>query len=317
LRSAEINHPQLLLRALGQIVKPEDGKFAALAGAFAQTGYFLYVPKDTVIEKPFTARFTATGQGSALITQIIVLMEAGSSATLFHEYASEDDSVKINIGSVELMVGENANLKFVEIQDWDNESWNFTHERAIVAADASLDWIIGALGSKLSKNFLDLDLAGEGATGKMSGFSFTNGNQHFDIDTQQNHRKARTESDLLFKGALNDNSRSVWQGMIYVAPGAEKTDGYQTSRNLVLSSSARADSIPGLEILADDVRCSHGATIGNIDMEQIYYLTSRGLSQKDAERLIIEGFFEPIMQRIPFDTIRERFQLEISKKIGS
>jgi Fe-S cluster assembly protein SufD len=126
-----------------------------------------------------------------------------------------------------------------------------------------------------------------------------------------------TTSDLLFKGALVEQSRSVWQGMIYVAPGADKTDGYQANRNLLLSKSARADSIPGLEILADDVRCTHGATVGKIDAEQIFYLMARGIPRIDAERLIVEGFFDPIMQRIPFEGLKERFQQSISEKMGS
>jgi Fe-S cluster assembly protein SufD len=157
---------------------------------------------------------------------------------------------------------------------------------------------------------------GEGATGRMSGFYFTDGVQHLDHDTQQNHHAPHTTSDLLFKGALKDRSRSVWQGMIYVAPGAQKADGYQANRNLVLSRTARADSIPGLEILADDVRCTHGATVGKIDPDQVYYLRSRGIPYDDAERLIVEGFFDPIMQRISFEGVRSRFQQAILDKMS-
>jgi Fe-S cluster assembly protein SufD len=172
-----------------------------------------------------------------------------------------------------------------------------------------------ANGSRLTKSFYDLDLIGEGATGRMSGFYFTDGNQHLDHDTQQNHLAANTTSDLLFKGALLEQSRSVWQGMIYVAPGAQKTDGYQANRNLVLSRESRADSIPGLEIMADDVRCTHGATAGKIDPDEIFYLQSRGISTADAERLVVEGFFEPIVQRIPFEGVRERLTNSISEKM--
>ncbi|MCE1254037.1 MAG: SufD family Fe-S cluster assembly protein, partial [Anaerolineae bacterium] len=136
-------------------------------------------------------------------------------------------------------------------------------------------------------------------------------------DTQQNHLAPHTTSDLIFKGALLGASRSVWQGMIYVAPGAEKTDGYQANRNLVLSKEARADSIPGLEILADDVRCTHGATVGKVDPEQVFYLLSRGIPQADAEKLIVEGFFDTIMQRIPFDGVRNRFEDAIHEKMKS
>ncbi len=212
-------------------------------------------------------------------------------------------------------MGPAASLRFVELQSLGNKTWNITHERAQVDRDASLDWIFGAMGSRLTKNFSDLDLIGTGASGRMSGFYFTDRQQHLDHDTQQNHLAPHTTSDLLFKGALKGNSRSVWQGMIYVAPGAQKTDGYQANRNLVLSPGARADSIPGLEILADDVRCTHGATVGKIDPELVFYLRSRGLPIGEAERLVVEGFFEPIMERIPFDGVRERFKGAIEARM--
>ena len=150
----------------------------------------------------------------------------------------------------------------------------------------------------------------------MSGFYFADGDQHLDHDTQQNHLAPNGTSDLLFKGALLDRSRSVWQGMIYVAPGAQKTDGYQANRNLVLSPHARADSIPGLEILADDVRCTHGATVGRLDEEPIFYLMSRGLPRREAERLVVDGFFAPVLERVPFERVRERFARMIDMKMS-
>jgi Fe-S cluster assembly protein SufD len=220
----------------------------------------------------------------------------------------------LHAGIVEIKVGDGASLKFVELQSWGRHVWNFSHERLSVGRDASVDWIFGAVGSRLTKNFSELDLVGEGATGRMSGFYFADGVQHLDHDTQQNHLAPHTTSDLLFKGALKGQSRSVWQGMIYVAPGAQKTDGYQANRNLILSSAARADSIPGLEILADDVRCTHGATVGKLEQEPLFYIKSRGIPEREAERLIVEGFFDPIMQRIPFEGVRARFQQAIHEK---
>ncbi len=219
-------------------------------------------------------------------------------------------------GIVEIYVGRNARLNFVELQSWGDNVWSFTRERARVMGDGNLEWIFGAMGTHLTKNFSDIDLVEEGATGRMSGFYFTSGHQHLDHDTQQNHMAPNTTSDLLYKGALMDNSRSVWQGMIYVAPGALGTDGYQANRNLILSKGARADSIPGLEILADDVRCTHGATVGKIDESLLFYLLSRGISQKEAEKLIVMGFFEPIMDRIPFEGVKDRFHDAIQDKMS-
>jgi Fe-S cluster assembly protein SufD len=216
---------------------------------------------------------------------------------------------------IEIHVGDGAHLRFVELQSFGENIWNFMHERVRVEGNGEVEWIFGAFGSKLTKNFSELDLAGTGSTGKMSGFYFSQHEQHLDYDTQQNHLAPHTTSDLLFKGALLDQSHSVWQGMIYVAKNAAKTDGYQANRNLVLSEGARADSIPGLEILTDDVRCTHGATVGKVDAEQLFYLESRGLSKEDAEMMIVEGFFDPIMQRIPFEGVKKRFQLAINQKM--
>lgn len=310
-------HADLLKRLIGQVVKAEDGKFAALASALSQNGILLYVPKNVTVEAPLHSVLWGPGVELAHFSHLVIHVDEGASVTYVHEAASPNEAGHaLHAGIVEIHVGENANLRFVELQSWGRGVWNFSHERARVERGGNLDWIFGAVGSRLTKNFSDLDLAGEGAQGRMSGFYFTDGNQHLDHDTQQNHLAPHTTSDLLFKGALKGKSRSVWQGMIYVAPGAQKTDGYQANRNIVLSDEARADSIPGLEILADDVRCTHGATVGKLEQEPLFYLKSRGIPKIEAERLVVEGFFDPIMQRIPFEGVRERFQQAILQKMG-
>jgi len=315
--TAEREHPDALGKVLGSVVRPDEGKFAALAGAMTRNGVLVYVPRGVELEQPLHSVIWNPGSGLAYFSHVLVWLEEGASLTYIHEAASptEAEGQTLHCGIVEIHVGPAANLRFVELQSWGEHVWNFSHERARVERDAHLDWIFGAVGSRLTKNFSDLDLSGTGASGRMSGFYFTDGVQHLDHDTQQNHLAPHTTSDLLFKGALKDRSRSVWQGMIYVAPGAQKTDGYQANRNLTLSPQARADSIPGLEILADDVRCTHGATVGKIDPDHLFYLQSRGIPRKEAERLIVEGFFDPIMQRIPFEGVRERFQTAIREKM--
>ncbi len=316
LRTAEHEHPELVAKMAGQIVRPEEGKFAALASAFSQNGVLLYVPKGVTVEQPLHSILWGPGAGLAHISHLLIWVDDGASVTYVHEMASPDEgNASMHAGSLEVRVGSGASLKFVELQSWGRHIWNFTHARAQVERDGNLDWIFGAVGSKLTKTFAEIDLAGEGASGRMSGFYFVDGSQHLDLDTQQNHLAPHTTSDLLYKGALKGASRTVWQGMIYVAPGAQKTDGYQANRNLVLSRDARADSIPGLEILADDVRCTHGATVGKLEEEPLFYLKSRGIPQVEAEQLVVEGFFDPIMQRIPFEGVRERFQQVIHSKM--
>ncbi len=317
LETAAKQHPQELAKTLGQIVEPKEGKFAALTSALTRNGVFVYVPRGVQVEQPLHSLTWAAGGGLAHFSHLLIWLEEGASLTYVHETASPkmDEGQSLHGGVVELFVGAGANLRFVELQSLGDEVWNFTHERARIERDGNVDWIFGAIGTKMTKNFSDLDLVGQGANGRMSGFYFADEQQHLDHDTQQNHIAAHTTSDLLFKGALKGESRSVWQGMIYVAPDAQQTDGYQANRNLVLSENARADSIPGLEIMADDVRCTHGATVGKIDPELVFYLQSRGISTEEAERLVVEGFFDPIMERIPFDGVRARFSDAIQEKM--
>ncbi len=316
LATAEAEHTQRLMQVLGQIVHPPEGKFAALAAALAQNGVFVYVPPGVQVDAPLHTLVWGPGKRAAYIDHVVIWVDEGASLTYVHETASPtEEEAAFHAGIVEIRVADGANLRFVELQSWGQHVWHFTHERARVGRDARLDWVFGALGSRLTKNFTEVDLVAPGATARVSGFYFANDRQHLDHDTQQNHLAPHTTSDLLYKGALKGHSRSVWQGMIYVAPGAVGTDGYQANRNLILSPHARADSIPGLEIKADDVRCTHGATVGKVDPEQMFYLTARGIPEPEALRLIVEGFFDPIMQRIPYPGVRERFQHAIAAKM--
>jgi len=279
----------------------------------------LYVPKNVVIENPLHSLYCAEGGGEAYLNHLVIWLEEGAQATFVHESASPREQKSgqlLHSGIVEIHVGKQAQLNFVELQSWGKYVWSFTRERAQVLEDGRLEWIFGAMGTHLTKNFSDIDLVEPGAIGRMSGFYFANGDQHLDHDTQQNHLARNTTSDLLYKGALLDDSHSVWQGMIYVAPGAIGTDGYQANRNLILSKGARADSIPGLEILADDVRCTHGATVGRIDENELFYLLSRGIPRNEAEQLIVQGFFAGIMERIPFEGVKNRFTEAIREKMA-
>jgi len=317
LDSLKVTQPQIIEKVLSRIDHDKTAKFSALAGALGLQGILLYVPKNVRLELPLQSIFWAAGEGLLHSLQLFVYLEEGSSVTYVHESSSPNagSSLSLHAALIDVYVGPDAHLNLVELQSWGENIVNFTSENVQVDRGGSVDWVFGALGSRLTKNVSNLSMIGAGATGKMSGFYFTDHVQHLDHDTQQNHLAPNTTSELLFKGALTDNSRSVWQGMIYVSPEANKADGYQANRNLVLSKNARADSIPGLEILTDDVRCTHGATVGKIDEDQVFYLTSRGMPRDDAERLIVEGFFEPIMQRIPFEGVRKRFQNAIKEKM--
>lgn len=310
-------HESLLKKHLGSVVPDDEGKFSALAAAMATDGVLVFVPSGVNVEVPLHSMLWAPGSDLAVFSRVLIVIEDGASATVIHEMSSPaGEEAALHAGIVEISVGANAQFTFAEVQDWGDHVWNFTHERSRVGRDGQMDWIFGAAGSHLTKNFSELRLDGNGAHGKWTGFYFADGMQHLDHDTQQNHMAPNTTSDLLFKGALVDRSRSVWQGMIYVAPEAQQTDGFQANRNLILSKRARADSIPGLEILADDVRCTHASTVSQLEEEPIFYLMSRGIPREQAERLVIEGFFATVMERISVDSVRDQFEQMIDRKLG-
>jgi Fe-S cluster assembly protein SufD len=315
LQTAEIEHPKSVESILGKLIQPDEGKFSSLSASLAQNGLLLYIPKNTTVEQPIHSLIWGAGNNLAHITHILILLDEGSSLTYIHETGSPDEARMMHSGLVEIHVMKGAKLRFIELQTWGRNVWNITHERIRVENNAHVDWIVCAVGSHVSKCFADLELSGEGSSGRVCGLYFSNGVQHLDYDTQQNHMVPHTTSDLMFKGAATGESYSVWRGKIRVAPGADKSDGYQANRNLVLSQNARIDTIPGLEILADDVRCSHGATIGKIDMDQIFYLMSRGIDKKTAEQLIVEGFFEQIIQQIPSESVKRNLHEIILEKL--
>jgi len=314
--SASKSHESIVrANLMTKAVLPSDGKFAALHGALWNYGAVLYVPRNKAIEVPFHIVIYNTHSG-ANFGHVLIILEENAQATVQVEYASADTSEHATyIGVTELLVGDSANLKYVALQDWNRNTYEFSHQRARVGKDANLDWIIGNMGSKLTKAQLEIDIDGYGATARMSGFFFADKDQLFDLDTQQNHNAPRTTSDLLFKGAAKENARTVWQGMIKSLPDMQKIDGYQVCRNLMLNTEVRMDAIPGLEIEADDVKCSHAATFGTLEEHILFYLMSRGITRPQAQLMVIDGFFDELLQRVPFERVRERLQEAIEAKI--
>ncbi|MBN1681697.1 MAG: Fe-S cluster assembly protein SufD [Anaerolineae bacterium] len=316
LRTAAAKYPELAQKHLmTHAVTPETGKFAALNAALWTHGVFLYVPRGQSVTLPAHSIFYTTRPGATL-GHILVVLEDGAQIDYLHENLSPTlDSDSSFVGVTELIIGDGANLRFVNLQDWGHHVYEFSHQRARVGRDGQLDWITGQMGGRLVKAFMEIDLDGQGSWGRMSAVYFPDGKQFMDLDTQQNHNAPHTTSDLLFKGVLKDQSRSVWQGMIKALPGAQKTDGFQANRTMIMSSEARADSIPGLEIKADDVRCTHASATGQIDDELVFYLMTRGLPREEAEKLVVDGFFVPVLDRIPFENVRDRLMAYVERKL--
>ncbi len=307
----DLVRPRLMTKA----VKPGDGKFAALHAALWTHGVFLYVPPRKVVELPLHVVMYNTKPGATLGHVLVALDEAAQATMLVDYQSAAIDEQSAFIGATELLVGQAANLRYVSLQDWNRRTYEFSHQRASVERDAHLDWVIGTMGGKFVKSFIEADLDGQGAHLRASGMFFADEKQFFDLDTQQNHNAPLTVSDLLFKGAAKDQARTLWQGMIKSLPDMQKIDGFQACRNLILSEEARMDAIPGLEIEADDVRCTHAATFGSLDEAPIFYLISRGVPRDVAELTVTEGYFEELLERIPFERVQDRLRAALEAKI--
>ena len=290
-------------------------KFSALHAAAFTGGALVYIPRGVKVEQPLRLHSIMT-DGGVDRGHCLVILEDGAELTLLAECESETpNSAGLHCGGVELVVGPNASLRYVNLQNWGDRVWHFAHKKGVVGARGALQWTIGALGSRLAKVNQHVELAGEHAQAQVNGVMFTEGKQHLSYHTLQHHRAPHCKSDLLYEGALQDESRTVWRGMIKVDPGAHKTDGYQRNDNLMLSESARADSIPGLEIEADDVRCTHGATVGRVEDEMVFYAQSRGLTKKEAVRTIVSGFFQKVFDRITLESVRDALGEAIGKRV--
>ena len=310
-------HADKLQPCLGALIDPAHDTFTALQAAVRAGGAFVWVPDGVEAAVPIRMFQWIDGAGVLNAPANVIVVGAGARATVLEDQLSAGfDGASFHLGSTEVFVGTGARLVFATDEEWGRSVIHYSNQRARVGRDAELQWVQNLLGGRTVKTNSYFDLAGPGAQAFVHGFMFGDSRQHFDLHTLQRHLQPNTTSDLLIKTVLKDRARSVYQGLIQVSEGAQRTDAYQANRNLLLSETARADSIPGLEILANDVRCTHGATIGQVDEEQMYYLMARGLRRNEAQRLIVEGFFAPVLDRIPLEAVRERLRQVIQHKIG-
>jgi Fe-S cluster assembly protein SufD len=315
LAAAAKSHSEIVESHLHKIVDPTSDRFAALHSAIWSGGQLLYVPRGVVVDCPFRVA-AGIRDGACDSGHTLIIIEEGAEATFLYEGNSPSDtSGGLHCGAVEVIVKAGGNLRYVNLQDWGRKVWHFAHQRAAVGRDASLQWTVAAMGSRFSQVSQQVSLEGEGAHCQVNGVMFTQEKQQLTYNTLQHHRAANCRSDFLYKAALQDQSRTVWRGMIQVDPRAQKTDGYQRNDNLLLSDQARADSIPGLEIEADDVRCTHGSTTGKVDEELIFYAQSRGFTRKEATRMIVAGFFQQIFDRITIESVREALGQSIARQV--
>ncbi len=309
-------HRALIERHLGSLVSSDD-VFVALNDAGVRSSAFVYVPRGVELTEPISLSSVQARTGTLLNQRTLVVLEEGAQAEVWEQFLSGSDDVDGVFNTVtELIVGQNARLRYVCGQGLSENSWIFGAQRAEVGRDASLDWVALGFGSARGHVRMETRLAGEGSGARVTGAYASHGRQHIDFDTTQEHAAPNTTSDLAFRGVLTGRSSAVWKGNIIVDPGAQKTDAFQESRNLLLSKRAHADAIPGLEIQANDVRCTHAAAVAQVDPEQLFYLRSRGLPLEVAKRLVIEGFLATLVERFEEGPVREVLSDALERRLA-
>jgi Fe-S cluster assembly protein SufD len=316
LAAAAAEHPELVREHLGTAVPMDGDRLAALNGALWTGGIFVYVPRDVKVEKPIRVARWLPESGVAVFPRTLIVAEAHSHVAYVDEFSSPDfEEPVVSLGAVEVIAREGADVQYVAMQQWGRGVRHLAMQRTIAGRDSNLDTLVVNLGGTVARVDLAARLEGPGSRSDMLGLYFARDDQHFDHNTRQDHVSPNANSDLLYKGALYDESKTIFRGVIRVFPKAQRTDAYQTNRTLLLSEKAESVALPNLEIEADDVKCSHGATVGQLDEEEMFYLLSRGLTRRDAERLVIFGFFGEVLDRLPLPGVVEELKAAIAAKI--
>jgi len=314
---AASEHPGLVERHLGAVVDDPKDPFLARNDASFRGGAFVYVPRGVALEKPILLTAVQGSSQTELDRRTLIVLGDGAQAEVWEQQLSAASDLDAIFNTVaELVVGDGAKLRFVCGQSLSERSWIFGTHRAEIGRDASLDWVAFGFGSARGRVRMETRLGGPGSEARVTGAYASRGRQHIDFDTTQEHAAPNTTSDLAFRGVLAGRSTAVWKGNIIVDPGAQKTDAFQESRNLLLSKRAHADAIPGLEIQANDVRCTHAAAVAQVDTEQLFYLRSRGLSESTAKRLVIEGFLSALVERFEPGSMRQVLGDALERRLG-
>jgi Fe-S cluster assembly protein SufD len=317
LEQAALDHPDLVEKHLGAIVGSQEDIFVARNEAGFRGGAFVFVPRGVALKRPVLLTAVQAAPETELSRRTLIVLEEGAQAEVWEQQlsASPDGSALLNT-VIELVVGDGARLRFVCGQQLSERSWIFGTHRAEVARDGVLDWVALGFGSGGGRVRMETRLGGPGAEARVTGAYAAGGRQHLDFDTTQEHAAPNTTSDLAFRGVLGGRATAVWKGNIIVDPGAQKTDAFQESRNLLISKRAHADAIPGLEIQANDVRCTHAAAVAQVDQEQLFYLRSHGLPESIAKRLVIEGFLAALVERFEQGPVRETLASTLERRLS-
>lgn len=313
-------HPELIKKYLGRTKEVVNGKYAVENLAMTDRGFFCFVPKGVKVATPIHGEYRSTQDGATLFPRTIVALEDGAEATFFDHFTSpnvQGNPIGYSNARIELYVGKNARLHYLQLQNWHAGMIHLLEQHAELDQDAYVSATTITLGAHIAKSTIGAILKAPGAVSYLFGLGYANAKQQFDHHTMQMHLAPNTTSDLLYKIAVDDHARSTYTGTITMTKDAQKADAYQSNKNILLSNTARANTVPQLEILANDVRCTHGASVGTVEDEQLYYLESRGLSSEVARDMVVHGFFEDLIGKLPEDSLKTAVRQAVNAKLGT
>ena len=309
-------YESMLEGRLHRAVSLERSRFSALHAAFRSGGTFVHVPRDVRVELPLQTLTYADRDRLAVFPHTVIVLDEGAELTFIDRYVSPDLEGVLSDAAVELYLGSGSKLRYVSLQDWGRGVTHLSVQRAVIGPDAELRSLVVAFGASLSRTEVESLLQGDGGSSEMLGLYFADQDQHYDFRSIQDHVGSRTASDLLYKGALKGRSSAVYTGNVVIQRDAHKCDAYQTNRNILLSETAKAHSVPNLEILTNDpVRCGHSASVGPVDEDTMFYIQSRGIPYEEAERLVVFGFFHEVLDRVTLPEVRQALEQAIADEL--
>ena len=309
-------HESLVKDHLFSTIKGNDNKLMAMHKAFLNNGIFVYIPKDTVVQEPLNLQSVL--RNGSLFDHILVVAEESSQVTIIeHSTSAEQSTAPFRSQVIELIAKDNARIEYASVQQFDGKVYNFSHKFSSIARDGNVYWLDCTIGSRFTQSNTINYLQGEGSDAKSWGIFYGDEKQNFDINAQTIHNGAHSTCDMFVKGILNGKAKTIYRGLVKISEGVKGCEGYQKADTLLLGDGAEADVVPNLEISNNEVKCSHGATVGQLDEDQVFYLMSRGLDRQSATRAIVEGFLEPIIREIKNEEISKQVSKVIAKRIGA
>ncbi len=309
------NHENLLRENfMTKCILASEDKFTAFHAAFFNSGVLIRIPENVEVKNPIELHLDFNGK--VRMDHVLVIAEKNSKAVVV-DYSSSKDNEGFRNQIVEIIAKENAKVEYRSVQNFAQDVYNFSKKRAHVERDGFIQWIDCCIGGKFTQSLTKTFLNGDNAESQSLGIVFGDNKQCFDVNNETIHAASRTKCNMMTKVVLNDNAKAIYRGLVRVNPKAVKCEGYQKNDTILLSENAEADAVPNLEIENNDVKCSHGATISQIDDTKLFYMMSRGIDEKSAKKQIIEGFFDPILVRIENEKLKEEIKNSISERIGA